>query len=92
VIHVLAEGRLVNLAVPKGMGHPIEVMDLSFSLQALCVRYLAEEGRGLPPGVYSVPEFIDEAVATGKLDALGLSIDSLSPEQKHYMESWSEGT
>lgn len=92
VIHVLAEGRLVNLAVPKGMGHPIEVMDLSFSLQALCVRYLAEEGQGLSPGVYSVPESIDEAVATGKLDALGLAIDSLSPEQKHYMESWSEGT
>jgi adenosylhomocysteinase len=92
VIHVLAEGRLVNLAVPKGMGHPIEVMDLSFSLQALCVRYLAKEGRGLEPGVYSVPESIDEAVATGKLDALGLTIDSLSPEQKHYMESWNEGT
>jgi len=92
VIHVLAEGRLVNLAVPKGMGHPIEVMDLSFSLQALCVRYLVEEGRGLLPGVYNVPEFIDEAVATGKLNALGLTIDSLTPEQKHYMESWSEGT
>jgi adenosylhomocysteinase len=92
VIHVLAEGRLVNLAVPKGMGHPIEVMDLSFSLQALCVRYLVEQGRGLSPGVYNVPEFIDEAVATGKLNALGLTIDSLTPEQKHYMDSWSEGT
>jgi adenosylhomocysteinase len=92
VIHVLAEGRLVNLAVPKGMGHPIEVMDLSFSLQALCVRYLVEHGQELTPGVYNVPGFIDEAVAAGKLSALGLSIDSLTPEQKHYMESWSEGT
>jgi len=92
VIHVLAEGRLVNLAVPKGMGHPIEVMDLSFSLQALCVRYLVEESRGLEPGVYSVPESIDEAVARGKLAALGLMIDSPSTEQKHYMESWNEGT
>jgi adenosylhomocysteinase len=91
-VHVLAEGRLVNLAVPKGMGHPIEVMDLSFSLQALCVRYIAKHGRGLEPGVYSVPESIDEEVALGKLAALGLTIDSLTVEQEHYMASWSEGT
>jgi adenosylhomocysteinase len=91
-IHVLAEGRLVNLAVPKGMGHPIEVMDLSFSLQALCVRYIVEHGRGLEPGVYSVPEGIDEEVAVGKLAALGLAIDTLTPEQENYMASWSEGT
>jgi adenosylhomocysteinase len=92
VIHVLAEGRLVNLAIPKGMGHPIEVMDLSFSLQALCTRYIVEQGRGLEPGVYSVPEFIDEKVALSKLAALGLSIETLTPEQEHYMASWSEGT
>jgi adenosylhomocysteinase len=82
----------VNLAIPKGMGHPIEVMDLSFSLQALCTRYIVEQGRGLEPGVYSVPEFIDEKVALSKLAALGLSIETLTPEQEHYMASWSEGT
>jgi adenosylhomocysteinase len=91
-IHVLAEGRLVNLAVPKGMGHPIEVMDLSFSLQALCTKYIVEHGRGLQPGVFPVPESIDEEVAVGKLAALGLTIDSLTPEQKNYMTSWNEGT
>jgi adenosylhomocysteinase len=91
-IHVLAEGRLVNLAIPKGMGHPIEVMDLSFSLQALCTRYIVEQGRGLESGVYSVPDFIDEKVARSKLSALGLTIDTLTPEQEHYMTSWSEGT
>jgi adenosylhomocysteinase len=91
-IHVLAEGRLVNLAIPKGMGHPIEVMDLSFSLQALCTRFIVEQGRGLEPEVYSVPDFIDEKVARSKLAALGLTIDTLTPEQEHYMASWSEGT
>ena len=53
-VHVLAEGRLVNLATPKGMGHPIEVMDLSFALQALCTRYIAENGDSLKGGVYEV--------------------------------------
>jgi adenosylhomocysteinase len=91
-VHVLAEGRLVNLAIPKGMGHPVEVMDLSFALQALSVLYIAEHGRGLSPGVYNVPEAIDEEVARAKLLALGLSIDALTPEQQHYMGSWSEGT
>jgi adenosylhomocysteinase len=91
-VHVLAEGRLVNLAIPKGMGHPVEVMDLSFALQALSVLYIAEHGRGLSPGVYNVPEAIDEEVARTKLHALNLSIDALTPEQQHYMGSWSEGT
>ena len=91
-VHVLAEGRLVNLAIPKGMGHPVEVMDLSFALQALSVLYIAEHGRGLSPGVYNVPEAIDEEVARTKLLALDLSIDALTPEQQHYMGSWSEGT
>lgn len=91
-IHVLAEGRLVNLAIPKGMGHPVEVMDLSFALQALSALYIANHGRGLSPGVYNVPEAIDEEVARTKLLALDLTIDSLTPEQEHYMGSWSEGT
>jgi adenosylhomocysteinase len=92
MVHVLAEGRLVNLAIPKGMGHPIEVMDLSFALQALSVVYIAEYGRGLSPDVYTVPESIDDEVARIKLLALGLTIDALTPEQAHYMGSWNEGT
>lgn len=91
-VHVLAEGRLVNLAIPKGMGHPVEVMDLSFALQALSALYITGHGRGLSPGVYNVPEAIDEEVARTKLLALGLTIDSLTPDQEHYMVSWSEGT
>jgi adenosylhomocysteinase len=91
-LHLLAEGRLVNLATPKGMGHPIEVMDLSFSLQALSTRYLAGKGRELPPGVHEVPREIDEAVAFRKLATLGLSIDRLTDEQVEYQGSWSQGT
>jgi adenosylhomocysteinase len=91
-VHVLAEGRLVNLATPKGMGHPVEVMDLSFALQALSVLYIAEHGSGLEPGVYNVPEAIDEEVARIKLKVLGIKIDALTLEQVHYMGSWSEGT
>jgi adenosylhomocysteinase len=91
-IHVLAEGRLVNLATPKGMGHPIEVMDLSFSLQALCARHIVRTGRTLPPGVHEVPREIDEQVAREKLAALGLSIDTLTSDQAAYMRSWEMGT
>lgn len=91
-VHVLAEGRLVNLAIPKGMGHPIEVMDLSFALQALCTRYIAEHGKEHPAGVYDVPAEIDEQVARRKLAALDLSIDEISPEQKDYLSGWEEGT
>jgi adenosylhomocysteinase len=91
-IHVLAEGRLVNLATPKGMGHPIEVMDLSFALQALCTLHIAKNGKKLKGGVYDVPNEIDEQVANLKLSSLGLSIDSLSKEQKKYSCSWDIGT
>ena len=91
-LHLLAEGRLVNLATPKGMGHPVEVMDLSFSLQALSVRYVAGKGRSLAPGVYEVPRDIDEAVARKKLATLGISIDRLNAEQVEYQKSWEQGT
>jgi adenosylhomocysteinase len=91
-IHILAEGRLVNLATPKGMGHPIEVMDLSFSVQALSAEYIAKHGRELAPGVHDVPSAIDEEVARLKLTSLGLSIDRLTPEQETYMSSWTIGT
>lgn len=91
-IHVLAEGRLVNLATPKGMGHPIEVMDLSFALQALCSRFIAENGKKLKGGVYEVPNEIDEQVARIKLASLGLSIDAMTREQENYLSSWDIGT
>jgi len=91
-VHVLAEGRLVNLATPKGMGHPIEVMDLSFGLQALCTLHIAKNGKKMKGGVYDVPNEIDEQVANLKLSSLGLSIDSLSKEQKKYSCSWDIGT
>jgi adenosylhomocysteinase len=82
-ICVLAEGRLVNLAA--GDGHPAEIMDMSFSLQALCLQYMLEQGKNLTPGVYPVPQEIDEAVARRKLTAMGISIDSLSGAQKEYL-------
>ncbi|NYT06311.1 MAG: adenosylhomocysteinase [Methanomicrobiales archaeon] len=91
-VHVLAEGRLVNLATPKGMGHPVEVMDLSFAVQALSARYIAEHGRSLAGGVYDVPAAIDERVANLKLGALGIAIDALTDEQRCYMASWDIGT
>ncbi len=91
-VHLLAEGRLVNLATPKAMGHPIEVMDLSFALQALCAQYIAKNGRTLKGGVYEVPREIDEQVAHLKLSSLGLSIDELTTEQKSYLCSWDIGT
>jgi len=91
-IHVLAEGRLVNLAVPKGMGHPIEVMDLSFSLQALCALHIVRNGRSMKPGVHDVPADIDEMVAARKLASLGLRIDELTEAQKTYLSDWTSGT
>ena len=82
-IYLLAEGRLVNLAA--GDGHPAEIMDMSFALQAECARRMAECGREMKPDLYSVPVDIDKAVATRKLTALGVSIDVLSEEQKSYL-------
>jgi adenosylhomocysteinase len=91
-VHLLAEGRLVNLAVPKGMGHPIEVMDLSFGLQALSSEYLALNHKSLKAGVHEVPDDIDRLVAGYKLKTLGLSIDELLPAQQEYLKSWDHGT
>lgn len=87
-IYVLADGRLVNLAA--GDGHPAEVMDMSFSNQALCVRYIAENK--LVTGVHPVPEKIDRYVAELKLSSLDITIDELSPLQSEYMHGWESGT
>ena len=88
-IFLIAEGRLVNLASAEG--HPSEVMDMSFSNQALCVEYLAKNPN-LKAGVYSVPKEIDERVASLKLSGMGIHIDEMTEEQKKYVTSWESGT
>jgi adenosylhomocysteinase len=90
-INVLAEGRLVNLASPVALGHPVEVMDQSFGVQAVCVRELAT-GADYDPGVHDVPDRLDREVADVKLDAEDIAIDDLSEDQREYMESWRHGT
>jgi adenosylhomocysteinase len=89
-LHVLGEGRLINLAAAEG--HPAAVMDMSFANQALCAEYLARGGRTLEPIVHDVPEEIDGEIARLKLDAMGVHIDALTEEQAKYLESWEEGT
>ncbi len=85
-IHIISEGRLVNLAA--GDGHPVEIMDMSFALQAQSARYLAREGRRLEKKVYNTPAEIDDKVAFVLLRTKGLSIDALTEEQKRYVNSW----
>ena len=87
---LLGEGRLINLAAAEG--HPASVMDMSFADQALSVEYLVKNALTLEKRVYSVPEEIDKEVARLKLLAMGMPIDSLTPEQARYLESWEEGT
>jgi len=91
-LHVLAEGRLVNLATPVSLGHPVEVMDQSFGIQAVAARELVERGGAYEPGVHEVPDGLDREVAEIKLDAEGVDIDDLSDEQDEYMNSWQHGT
>jgi len=88
-IYLLAEGRLVNLASAEG--HPSEVMDMSFSNQALCVEYIAKHP-DMEPRVYSVPKEIDELVGRLKLKGIGVEIDEMTEEQKRYVSSWEAGT
>lgn len=85
-LYLLAEGRLVNLAA--GDGHPAEIMDLTFALQALCLKYVMDKKSELKPDVYPVPEEIDKRVANLGLNTLGINIDSLTDEQICYLESW----
>ncbi len=91
-LYLLTEGRLVNLAGRRSLGHPIEIMDLSFSLQALSVEYLAKYGSQMEPGVYNVPPEIDRKVVTLKLKAMGVELEPLTPEQQEYQRSWEMGT
>jgi adenosylhomocysteinase len=89
-LHVLAEGRLINLAAAEG--HPAAVMDMSFANQALCAEYMAKNYKSLERKVYDVPADIDAEVARLKLKAMDIEIDTLTAEQQHYLTSWEEGT
>ncbi|PSP63867.1 adenosylhomocysteinase [Halobacteriales archaeon QH_8_64_26] len=90
-LNVLASGRLVNLAGPLSLGHPAEVMDQSFAIQAVCVRELLESGK-YDAGVHDVPDRLDREVAEIKLATEGIEIDALSDVQTEYLESWDHGT
>ncbi len=89
-IYLLAEGRLVNLAAAEG--HPSAVMDMSFANQALSAVYIWQHADELERTVYPVPEAIDQEIARLKLQAMGVEIDKLTPEQERYLASWEEGT
>ena len=86
VLNVLAEGRLVNLAA--GNGHPAEIMDMSFAVQALSLEWMVRHAGMLEKKVYNVPEEIDDQIGRVKLAAMGLSIDTLTQEQKDYLAGW----
>ena len=89
-IYLLADGRLVNLSAARGQGHPAEIMDMSFAVQALSAKHILEND--LPVGVTKAPDEIDYNVASMKLKAMGIEIDSLTDKQKAYMANWQEGT
>lgn len=89
-VYLLADGRLVNLAA--GQGHPVEIMDMSFAIQALCLEYLDFSAQSLEPDVYDVPDHLDELVARLKLETMGIKIDKLSKDQQSYVRNWREGT
>ncbi|MCH7662243.1 MAG: adenosylhomocysteinase [Chloroflexi bacterium] len=89
-IHILGEGRLINLAAAEG--HPASVMDMSFANQALAAEYIVKNGDNLENMVYTVPEEIDREIARIKLEAMGVYIDELTVEQAIYLNSWEEGT
>jgi adenosylhomocysteinase len=85
-LYVVGAGVVVNLSA--GEGHPAEIMDLTFSVQALSGGYLMQHGRDLVPKVHTLPAEIDEGIARMKLDALGLKIDALTPAQEAFLRAW----
>jgi adenosylhomocysteinase len=89
-LYLLGEGRLINLAAAEG--HPAMVMDMSFANQALSVEFLVRKAKTLKKEVYVVPEAIDQSVSRLKLRSMGITIDTLTPEQVRYLRTWSEGT
>ncbi|MDR1776135.1 MAG: adenosylhomocysteinase [Actinomycetes bacterium] len=88
--YLLAEGRLVNLSAAEG--HPAEVMDMSFANQALAAEWMLEHASELQPGVIDMPRAIDDDIARLKLECMGVEIDTLTPEQVAYLNSWDAGT
>jgi adenosylhomocysteinase len=89
-IYLLGEGRLINLAAAEG--HPASVMDMSFANQALAAEYVVKNGKTLKSQVYTIPEELDKEIARLKLEAMGIHIDNLTPEQTKYLTQWEEGT
>jgi adenosylhomocysteinase len=89
-IYVLGEGRLINLAAAEG--HPASVMDMSFANQALGAEFMIRNGSDMKPQVYRIPEEVDKEIARIKLEAMGVRIDLLTPEQERYLSQWEEGT
>jgi adenosylhomocysteinase len=89
-INLLGEGRLINLASAEG--HPASVMDMSFANQALGLEYMIKNAGKLAKNVYPIPAEIDKEIARLKLEAMGVRIDVLTPEQVAYLHSWEEGT
>ncbi len=89
-VHLLAEGRLVNLSAAEG--HPASVMDMSFANQALASEYILNTAKELQPHVYTLPAALDKEIARLKLNAMGVRIDTLTPEQDKYLNSWESGT
>jgi adenosylhomocysteinase len=89
-IYLLGEGRLINLAAAEG--HPAAVMDMSFANQALAAELIAGAEEPLEPGVHRIPHDLDREVARLKLEAMGVAIETLTPEQRRYLDSWEEGT
>jgi adenosylhomocysteinase len=89
-VYLLGEGRLINLAAAEG--HPASVMDMSFANQALGAEYMVKNAANMPANVYTIPVDIDKEIARLKLEALGVKIDVLTPEQSEYLSQWEEGT
>jgi adenosylhomocysteinase len=89
-IHILGEGRLINLAAAEG--HPASVMDMSFANQALAAEYMAKNADKLENKVYTVPAEIDKNIALLKLASMNIKIDDLTAEQSKYLNSWESGT
>jgi len=90
LVFLLGEGRLINLAAAEG--HPASVMDMSFANQALAAEFMVKNAKTLEKRVYSVPAEVDAEIARIKLDAMGIKIDELTPQQVKYLNSWEEGT
>jgi len=89
-IFVLADGRLINLASAEG--HPASVMDMSFANQALAAEFVVQRAESLAKDVHRIPVELDREIARLKLQAMGVTIDTLTPEQKKYLASWDLGT